>query len=223
MYHNEPCNPISTGHSLSQENETSFDHISPVLDSDSSEKYIYKYDDPLLNEDGFVQVFANKIILHFPEKNSSSNYLNVRNEFRESVNFFIDQQWIFSYSFLPILSQNDYNKTKDMIYKCYTEYTALIHWHFWPLDHFLPKLYNDLICEYKNQHYTLYCYEDRWRTSIELNRIQSKEKPCTVEPIHVQIFIGNHLLFCSFKDLTNYEPKELHFIVSFLLYKLMKY
>jgi hypothetical protein len=189
-------------------------------EQESSEKTIYHFDDPLLKESGYVEIFPNKVVLLFPEKISSTNYLsNVQN-----VQLYINKKLVFHYNWLPILTSIDLIRCKNMFDRAYSEYTALIDWNFWPGCHFYPQLYNESVSVYSNPGYTLTCFENYNTTSIELVIKPSQtQNPLHSFNVHAQIYVGPYLTFCSKSSLNHLDTNVIHLILSFILYKLTKY
>jgi hypothetical protein len=189
-------------------------------EQESSEKTIYHFDDPLLKESGYVEIFSNKIVLLFPEKISSTNYLsNIQN-----VQLFINRKLVFHYNWLPILTTLDLMKCKNMFDRAYSEYTALIDWNFWPGYHFYPQLYNEFISVYNNPSYSLSCFENYNTTSIELNiKSLQNQNPSLSSNVHAQIYLGPYLTFCSKTCFDHLDTNVIYLILSFILYKLTKY
>jgi hypothetical protein len=188
-------------------------------EEESSEKYIYHFDDPLLKESGYIQVFGNKIVVLFPEQTQKSQYCAPVKQ------FYINKQLVFTTNWLPITTSTDFLKCQDIFNRFYAEYTTAIHWNFWPSTHASPKYCNEISTLYNNSLYSLSCFENSTTTSIELD-LKTPLSPGTAEgnkPLHVQLYVGPHQVFCSERELSNMDTETVHFILSYVLYKLASF
>jgi len=195
---------------------------------ESFEKFMYHFDDPLLKETGYVQVFKKKIIVLFPERVRTTNYsLEIPN-----IQFFINKQLVLHYNWLPVFTSTDLVKCKDMFARLYFEYSSSIGCNTWPSSHFYPKLCDETVTVYNTPSYFMYCFENSNTTSVEL---ELKVKNSMLQPYsissdvhnpiatHVQFYIGSYLTFCSETTLKNLDAETISIILSFILYKLVKY
>jgi hypothetical protein len=183
---------------------------------ESSEKYIYHFDNPLLKESGYIQIFGNRIEILFPEQTEKSQFCVPIKQ------FYINKQLVFHTNWLPITTSTDFLKCQDILNRLYCEYTTVIHWNVWPSTHASPKYYNESSTLYNNSLYSLSCFENCTTTSIELD-LKSSVSPVIAEqnkPFHVQLYIGPHKMFCSEKDLVVLDADSVNFILSYVLYKL---
>jgi hypothetical protein len=184
---------------------------------ESSDKYIYHFDTPLLKESGYIQVFGKKIVVLFPEQTETNPYSTPLKQ------LYVNKQLVFHTGWLPIRTPTDFLKCQDIFNRFYSEYTALIQWNFWPPLHGLPKLFNESSTLYTNSLYSLACIANSTTTSIELDvkaEMHENEGNDSSKPVHVQLFIGPHLVFSSEKYLQKLDTESVHFILSYILYKL---
>jgi len=183
----------------------------------TSDKYLYHFDFPELTESGYIEIFPQKIIVHFPDKNVSSKIQNTSNQ---NSLLYINKKLKFSYDWLPIYTQADLFRIKDMLTKCYYEFykfkdTTVINEdnNYWPVYH------NERIKEYKTPNFNYYCFENSFVSSIELN-IPITSSHQNSGP-YVQFCIGSNTIFDSQKDIL-LPPDEYFFIVILILFKLIK-
>jgi len=191
----------------------------------ASEKYIYTFDFPQINDVGYVTVYPNKIIVHFPDKANipSDNGITPRTD----VVMFINNQQKFSYQWLPIYSLTDFYKIQDMLIKCYTEFSIFTEWSFYDYTQIHKnyfKYYSDHITNYESNSFQIKCSENIYTTSLEItvNNPKTSLNVTNTTDLHFQIFIGKYLLFCSQRDLVGIPIYEMYFIINFILQKLIK-
>lgn len=183
---------------------------------ESSEKFSYHFDNPLLKESGYIQIFEKRIEVLFPEQIEKSQlYVPVRQ-------FYINKQLVFHTNWLAITTSMDLVKCQDILYRLYCEYIRVIYWHA-PGSHATSKFYNESSSLYNNSLYSLSCYENCTTTSIELDLKMHGYYDTTEQnkPFHVQLYIGPHRVFCSETHLSNLDAESVHFILSYVLYKLI--
>ena len=186
---------------------------------DSSKKYIYRFDNPLLKESGFIQLSNKLIILHFPER-IGIDYC--KENATINTQLYVNRQLRFHSSWLPIVTPSDVLKCKDMINRCYSEYTALTTKKTGTVNYYESYVYNELITVHNKENFALSCFEDKFTTSIELD-ITSPNNSQDAKHIQVQIFIGPYLTFCSNQYLQNLDSVSVQFILSFILSKLANF
>lgn len=196
----------------------------------TTEKYLYHFDDPLLQDSGYVLVINRnksdcRIVIHFPTKNSTTDYVS-ENKLNKNIQLWINSQLQFSYNFLPILTWNDFSRCQDILYKGYLEWIQLSK----PTETFsnavYPGINHELSTDIHHPLFHLSCSENMLTTVLELHLeptsssqilIESSPNP---EPC-LQIQFGTYTVFCSQQNLTNLDPNTRHFLVSFLLCKLL--
>ncbi len=186
------------------------------------EKHSYRFDDPLLSESGFVQVFnkgrATKTVLHFPARHSKTQYLS-ESELNRNFQLFVNGQSVFSFNFLPILTWNDFLICQNMFYKAFTEIASD--------QDFASSYQGQLNCELttaaKQSQFTLNCHETINSTTIELNLHSNVETEPSLEETMFQIQIGAYTPFCAKTNLPGLSTNVKRFILSFILHKLNRY
>lgn len=183
----------------------------------SSEKYAYRFDNPNI-ELGYVTISENNVILTFPEKVEDEIYIH--NTINQNVMLHLDNQILFDYNWLPICTINDHLKCKDMLYKCYQEFMLMSHCTYRTSAYVSPRYYESLVTTFNNQNFNIYCLENMFQTSIQLE-IKEEEEDENQSPIQFQIYCGKKLVFCS--SMLTLNKDAVHFIVVFILYKLLKY
>lgn len=189
-----------------------------------TEKYVYYFDQQTVLQSGYVDISDKKITVVFPEKKSNTNQkeLSVQN-----ITLFINNQLNFSFSWLPIYSQNDYYKIKDMLSKCYFEFLRKNNYENCMLYDSLP--YRALYFDHSetviiDKYFSVNCFEDYFNTSLEINICKKETTIPSANGIDVEFFIGHHKIFCSQSSLKNFMTGENYtYVISFLLYKLIKF
>ena len=87
---------------------------------ESFDKYMYRFDDPSINELGYVKISENYIEIFFPEISDSESNKGWKNN--HNATLYVNNNKVFDYNWLPMSSINDLAKCKDMLYKCYQEF-----------------------------------------------------------------------------------------------------
>jgi hypothetical protein len=189
-----------------------------------TEKYIYHFDYPLLNESGYIDIYPNKIVILFPAKSnkSTSNGINIS----QNVSVYLNQQLRFSYHWLPIYTLYDLYKIKDMLIKTSYEYKTLTNVHISKKNNYIPFYCNEILTEWTNSSYEISCFENCNTTTFDITINKEKNETDTkIEKfINLQVFIGSNLIFCGERDLlnNNLPVKDGHFIINMMLDKLTK-
>jgi len=184
-----------------------------------SDKYIYHFDFPELLESGFVEISSQKINVHFPDKKISSKYQNTYTN-NQNVLLYINNELKFSYDWLPIYTQYDLLRIKDMLTKCYYEFFKFQNTTIVDDDiSYCPFYYNEHVKEYKTNNFSYYCFENGFITSMEVNLPKSKPNH-TLEPC-IQFYIGSNMIFDSQKDIV-LPFDEYVGLLAKILYKLIK-
>ena len=181
-----------------------------------TEEYDYCFDEP--TRIGHVAISNNNVILTFPEKIESETYQKLD----QTVTFCLNHQLTFDFEMLPISTLNDFLSCKNMLYRCFYEYTILTQLNYYTSADFIPKYYKNLATTFENPHYYLACLENVNTTSIEL-LLKEDQIDTPQYPIHFQLFCGKQLLFCTKTSFPMLKAESVHFIVAFILYKLIKY
>lgn len=184
----------------------------------SFEKYCYKFDHPLADDWGFIQIFNTAILVYFPEKRPHVDYLTPIRD----IQIFLDKQLIFHSHWLPAFTMHDLLKYKTMFKRIFHEYGNLTHYFYTPSTYFLPTDFTALETVFNQQTYYLSSFENSLSTCIQF---ESKINPThripvsSATPIHVQFYIGSHLTFCSSSIQPHVSTESFHFILSFILNK----
>jgi hypothetical protein len=184
----------------------------------SSEIYYYKFDNPIVDSWGFIQIFNKIIQVHFPEKQTHVDYLPPIRD----IQLYLNKQLIFHSHWLPAFTMQDLLKYKAMFRRTYHEYGNLIHYFYTPSTYFLPLDFTAFETIFNQHTFYLTCFENSTTTCIEF---ESKTNPThmtpvsSTTPIHVQFYIGSHLTFCSSSIQQHVTTETFHFILSFILNK----
>jgi hypothetical protein len=190
----------------------------------TTEKFTYNFDFPNQIQPGYVDIENNKVVLIFPEP--SSTYVP-KYPHTQSVQLFLNRQLVFSYSWLPIYSLNDFYRVKDMIAKGFQEYSNKTHRNEFMAPKTIcsnAKQYEEMFTICETNKFYLSCLEDAYTSSITLDlKSTNSESNLMLNPMHCQIFIGSNLIFCTQRDLLPcLDPSMIHFVTQFILYKLLK-
>lgn len=192
------------------------------------EKFFYHFDDPLLEEKGFLQVIDRdqvhrSITVHFPSRSlDQTNYLSA-STLNRTIQLFINQKLVYSLHFLPILSWNDYTTCQELLIQSY--YYIL----FPPTDSYqdpwttyYPNSNNELSTIFIHDNITLSCYENSNTTVLELECKEVSPQLSQKIPDLFILEIGNQVVFNSGKHLALVQPKLQQFLTAFLVQKIMK-
>ena len=204
---------------LMQDSQNQCDEISEKNENSQeySHKFIYKFDDPLIQESGFVQVTNKNIIVQFPVKPDHTHTWKSMHH----IQLYLNNQLIFHTHWLPILTQQDQMKFKAMFQQVWHEYTILTQYKCWYSPTSVTFMHSELITIVNKPSYYLTCCETGDLTSIEVETKETHLTSSQTIPIHIQFFIGPHLVLCSETHLHHLNGESLLFLLSFLLQKLL--
>jgi len=237
-----------------------------ILD-ENFEKFNYYFDFPQSVEKGYIEILENEINLFFPIMDlvEHSKYsLNQR------VLLFINGQLLFSYDWLPIYTNNDLIKIKEMLTKCYYVFSDKIKNQTENIDYtpifydekemsystnsfkfndlikikemltkcyyvfsdkiknqtenidYTPIFYDEKEMSYSTNSFKLYCFENRFVTSLEINITSPESPPPPDKTCHIKFYLGPNLIFCSQRDLASLSSKDFSYILSLILHKIIK-
>lgn len=184
-----------------------------------SDEFYYEFDDPLLKQSGVLTCTPSKIVLKFPEKQTSTQD-NIDSHY---VVLFVNNILIFSYQWLPIYTYQDFYRIKDMLQTTANEYYKLCNLN---LPNNLPNhpwYYSNSITQLENNAFSVKLFENDYYTCIEI--FFEKNNSNTFEhQKSVEIYIGDNLLFSEeiFAQLC-ISKHNLHILIYFLLRKLARY
>jgi hypothetical protein len=191
---------------------------------EASEKLLYTFDFPSLEENGWLEISETSIVLTFPER--PNVYVKEAVDISQNSQLFLNNQIVFALNWIPMYTITDFYRVKDLLEKCLHSYTRSIG-----KEHFIPhiypwapiKIYSSAITNFqKEKDFILYCYEDLNTSQIQLT-IPENSKSVTDLPLNVQICIGKNIVFCAQRDLSSLSQSDISFIIQFILYKLIKY
>jgi hypothetical protein len=186
----------------------------------SLEKYCYKFDNPMANDWGYVQINQKSIQVNFPEKNSHVDYLIPTRD----IQIYVNKQLMFHSHWLPTFTIQDILKYKTMFRRAYHEFGNLVNYFFCPSTYFLPPDFTALETIFNQNTFYLSCFENNTTTWIEFESKTDTTDMIPVSstlPIHVQFYIGSHLTFSSYPLQQKLTTETYHFVLSFILYKCM--
>lgn len=187
-------------------------------DFKSSQEYVYKFDDPLVKEYGSVKIDNNRLIIQLPVKPDHTNIFKPMHH----VQLYLNSQLVFHSNWLPILTTHDHVKFKSMFQQIWQEYTILTQYKYQPSNSFSPLMHSEHITHFNTPGYHLACIENNYTTYMELKTKESySPAPPQSDPVHVQLYVGSHLILCSKTQLQKLDTDSLQFVLSFILQKLM--
>lgn len=182
------------------------------------EKYTYYFDFPSLSDSGYVEISNNTITILFPEQPSS--YSQNKHYNSRSLQLQVNNQLVFSNQWIPTYTFDDCLRIKDMFYKAYKEIVAHAPTNYQGCPYIPP---DETTMSYNKKSFYLYCSETRHSTTVCLDLKTKKSETISLQqPVHdLNIWIGNNLVFCSKTLLEALAHNDVHFIISFILYKLI--
>lgn len=219
-----------------------------------SQKYVYRFDDPSVQDCAFVHVMNNKIIVQFPIKPDYTQYYQPMH----NVQLYVNRQLIFHSNWLPVQTLQDQFKFKNMFHQIWHEYTLMTD-NDWKSSLFAPFINSECITTVNKPSYKLTCIENYHSTLLELDTKTVKftttaatasstvaaavavddtrffpssttphpppppppSHPYPPAPIHIKFYFGPHLVLCSESVLQHLDSHTLHFLLSFILQKLL--
>jgi len=193
-----------------------------VEQQESTEMLMYSFDYPMLKESGQVKISDKIVILQFPEK--PTIYVENSIKIRRNITLYIENSHCFSLDWIPMHTCMDYYRVKDMFEKCLQAYSSLTgNTNFSPhtFDCSPAKYYESVTTSFTPDTFSLSSFEHLLDTCIQLSVVntESNEKET---PLHFQLCIGKHIVFCTDRDLKCVtQASNVHFIVQFILYKLL--
>lgn len=197
----------------------------------SSEKSIFHFDYPELSESGYVEILENKIVVYFPEKNSSTASFITSQPQHQNTMLFVNKKLAFSTQWLPIYSANDLFKVKDMFSKCYYEYQAMNNFNICRKISYYTQYHSEIVTTHTTNHFTINCFENNFNTSIDITVENDPstvllESACNNYDVtmfsHVQLYIGKNKIFCSEREFGHVlSPTDVASLVNFIIPKLM--
>jgi hypothetical protein len=181
-----------------------------------SQKYVYKFDDPLVQDYGYVQVCNNHITVQFPVKPDHTQAVTNMHH----VQLYVNNEMLFYSDWLPILTQQDEAKSKTIFYQLWYEYSKLTQFKYWPSSSFVPLMHSELVTIFDRPAYYLSCFENHSITLLELETKETMNTPLSQpNSVHIQFYLGPYLIFCSKTHLKHFNVNTLHFVLSFILQK----
>jgi hypothetical protein len=191
---------------------------------EATETLLYSFDYPMVTESGAVKISDNLVILQFPEK--PTVYVKDSIKVLRNITLYIENSHCFSLDWIPMHTWTDYYRVKDMIEKCLQSYNNLIGKTYFSPHTFLcnPIRYHEsLTTGFTTNTFSLSCFEHTLDTCIQLS-VVNKECNKKEIPLHFQMYIGKHVVFCTERDLNCVTQAEnVHFIVQFILQKMLNF
>ena len=192
---------------------------------EASETVQYSFDYPKLSESGLIKINNKQIILQFPEK--PTVYVKDSIKIPQNITLYIDNSHCFSLDWIPMHTWTDYCRVKDMIDKSLQAYSFLTGKTNFSPHTFLcnsVKYYEPITTSFtKSDSFSLSCFEHIVDTCIQISVAKTDNNEKEI-PIHFQMCIGKHVIFCTDRDLHCVsKASNVHFIVQFILYKLLNF
>lgn len=205
---------------LHYESDSEGSSMQPTIDKES-EKWIYNFDYPGLEQSGYVETKDNSsVILFLPEKPPSSTSVNIS----KNVQLFVNTQHLFSLSWTPIYSYYDFQRFKEMLEKSLYEFQRITQWIE---SSSVPPALNfcsETIWDYSTSDFTLQSYENKTQTTIEINNFKRNKKYADISFLSksFQIKIGSHTVFDSERELRNINTNNKYYIILYIMNKLIE-
>jgi hypothetical protein len=224
-------NPILNGEPLTNPELTPSPQCSPTCSKTVVDKtlpcrrYIYYFNSLPLCSSGSLQVYDKSLVVTLPERTATQDdRLSFDAQYLPYINVFVNKQQHFSFDWLPIYTKADLSKCKDMLYKLFHEYLFSTQYALnYPCSISGPC---DLFeMNYQNQEFSLFSQEQCNSTSIQID-IHKNMSPVVnkeIPTIHVQLYIGSYLIFCSHRDLWGLSDNNVNYITHFILSKISKF
>jgi hypothetical protein len=194
-------------------------------EQEATETLTYAFDFPLVTESGSVRISDSQIVLQFPEK--PSTYVKSI-KIPQNINVFIENDLRFSLEWIPIHTWSDYMRTRDMLEKTLQSYQFLTeddapfspHTYSWNPIRWPTSTTTSLT---KPGSFSLDCFVNSYDTCLQLCLLNTENNEKET-PLHFQLCIGKNIVFCTQRDLHSVPfAGHVHFIVKFILYKLLNY
>ncbi len=189
---------------------------------EATETLLCNFEYPMVTECGAVKVSDHHVILQFPEKPT----VHVENsvKLRQNITLYVENGQCFSLDWLLIQTLTDFFRVKEMIEKCLQSYSYLIDKsHFSPHTFLFNPInyYESLTTGFTTNSFSLSSFKHTFDTCIQLS-VMNKECDEKEIPLHFQLCIGKHVVFCTERDLKCVsQAKHVHFIVQFILKKML--
>ena len=193
-------------------------------EEEATETLAYSFDYPMLTESGQVKISDKRIILQFPEK--PTVYVKDSIKIPRNITLYIENSHCFSLDWIPMHTWTDYYRVKDMIEKSFQSYSTLtgntcFSSHTFNCDS--VKYHESITTGFTTNNFSLSCFEHTLDTCIQLS-VVNRETNETEIPLHFQMCIGKHIVFCTERDLNCVTlASNVHFIVQFILQKLLNF
>lgn len=195
-----------------------------VQHRETNETLIYSLDYPMLTESGQVKISDERIILQFPEKPTVSVEDSIK--IPRNITLFIENNHCFSFDWVPMHTWTDFYRVKDMIEKClqaYNNLTGNIGFSPHTFSSNPIRYHESITTNFTAKIFTLDCFEHLLDTCIQLSVLNTENNEKEI-PLHFQMCIGKHIVFCTERDLKYVtQASDVHFIVQFILYKLLNF
>jgi len=190
---------------------------------EATETLLYNFEYPMITECGAVKITDHHVFLQFPEK--PTVHVEHAVKLRRNITLYVENGQCFSLDWIPIQTVTDFFRVKEMIEKCLQSYSYLLDnkTHFSPHTFSVNPInyYESLTTGFTTNSFSLSCFEHTVDTCIQLSVI-NKECDKKEIPLHFQLCIGKHVVFCTERDLKCVDKaKDVHFIVQFILQKML--
>jgi hypothetical protein len=193
-----------------------------VEQQEATETLMYNFDYPALKESGQLKIGDNCIILQFPEK--PTIYVEDSIKIRQNITLYMDNKHCFSLDWIPMHTWIDYYRVKDMIEKCLQAYSNLTGNTCFSPHTFIcspVKYYESVTTNFTANTFSLSSFEHLLDTCIQLSLVDTENNEKET-PLHFQLCIGKHIVFCTERDLKCVtQASNVHFIVQFILHKIL--
>jgi hypothetical protein len=186
-----------------------------------SHMYMYRFDWPDVTLDGSLQISDKLVVLQFPQKIGSPGCL-LEKHFIPFVDFTVCENLLFSYSWLPIYSWADLTKCQDIFIRAYYDYLTIIKSCPPQNTPDFQYFYHEKRTTCQTSEYVIDCKESHLHTSLKIDILPNPTCDILKKEPHVQIHVGEYIVFSSERDIRGVNSKTLAVLLSFILQKLSR-
>ncbi len=184
------------------------------------QKFTYNFDYPSVKHPATLETSNNLVVLSFPGKPT----IAVTEYFKthQIIQVFVNKKLVFDLNWIPIYSFWDFQRMQDMLCKSLIEYTNIVQgqYHIPSYSSLQPKYCSNIATVYQTDSFNVYCYETEHIISIEID-IEDETYHQDTNPCQFQICFDNNVNFCTKKLFYTLDVVSQHFIVQFMLNKMM--
>jgi hypothetical protein len=193
--------------------------IEPITDNTHiSEHYIFALDETRENDDVYLNVVdsydgnsrRSTLVLRFPEREEGKVYL----EHSTNVSIVIDGVLAFDFSMIPVTSERDLSKIRDIFARCLFKFTQQNP----PPKTFAPPKFKSVTTQVTKLDFDLVCYDTAGQTSMDINL--KKGNRTTNFPFVLQIIVGETYALDTQTMFNGLLNTSVEYLLYFILHKM---